>query len=42
MDWYKSDFGNIVNFINKYSIVKVSGKTKFEYLPYDWALNIKK
>lgn len=42
MDWYKSDFGNIVNFINKYSIVKVSSKTKIEYLPYDWALNIKK
>ncbi|MBK9742889.1 MAG: DUF547 domain-containing protein [Saprospiraceae bacterium] len=42
MDWYKSDFGNIVNFINKYAIVKVSIKTKIEYLPYDWALNIKK
>ncbi|MBK9254293.1 MAG: DUF547 domain-containing protein [Saprospiraceae bacterium] len=39
MDWYAVDFGNIHNFINKYSTVKVNPKAKISFKEYDWALN---
>ena len=38
-DWYKEDFGNVVDFINKYSSVKMKAETKITYLEYDWNLN---
>lgn len=42
-DWYKADFvkaeGSIVKFINKYSSVKISDKTKISYREYNWSLN---
>lgn len=41
MEWYADDFGNIRNFINRYSTVKVGSKTKITYQPYDWRLNEK-
>ncbi len=38
-DWYKDDFnkGNVIDFINQYSKVKISSITA--YKKYDWALN---
>lgn len=39
MDWYASDFGNLIDFINKYSNIKINAKAKIEYLNYDWTLN---
>ncbi len=38
-DWYKADFGNLVEFINKYSITKVVKGTKASFTEYDWTLN---
>lgn len=42
-NWYKTDFekedGSVVNFINKYSSVKVNSNTKIDYLDYNWNLN---
>jgi hypothetical protein len=36
--WYADDF-KLVEFINKYSTVKITESTKITYLEYDWALN---
>lgn len=41
LEWYASDFGNLVTFINRYSNHKISAKTKLTYLEYDWSLNSK-
>lgn len=42
-NWYKADFekeeGSVVNFINKYSTIKINGNTKIDYLDYNWSLN---
>lgn len=38
-EWYASDFGNIVDFINKYSKKPVSAKATISYKEYIWALN---
>ena len=42
-DWYKADFTKggktVIDFINKYSEVKVAEGTTIEYLDYKWDLN---
>jgi len=38
-DWYAVDFGNIVEYINKYAAKKASSSAKVEYKEYDWSLN---
>jgi hypothetical protein len=38
-EWYSSDFGNIVSFLNKYSMKKINTDAKIGYLEYEWALN---
>lgn len=41
-DWYKMDFtkkGSLVDFLNKYSSVKIKANAKITYLDYDWGLN---
>lgn len=38
-DWYKEDFGNLINYLNKFSTTKINAKAKVEFLEYDWALN---
>ena len=40
-DWYKEDFGNVIDFLNKYSTTKVKQGTKIEYMDYNWSLNEK-
>lgn len=43
-NWFKGDFtsnGSVIDYINKYSTIKVSKKAKIKYLPYDWSLNSK-
>ena len=40
-DWYKEDFGNVINFINKYSKTKLASKASIAYKDYDWMLNAK-
>ena len=40
--WFKKDFtknGNLINYINKYSKVKVNLNAKVSYLDYNWSLN---
>ncbi len=38
-DWYKEDFGDLVEFLNKYSETKISSGTKVKFGDYDWKLN---
>jgi hypothetical protein len=41
-DWFKGDFtknGSVIDYLNKYSDIKISSKTKISYLKYDWTLN---
>lgn len=41
-DWFKGDFtkdGTLIDWINKYSDVKVSSKAKISYMDYNWNLN---
>ena len=38
-DWYKSDFGDVVAFINKYAASKANANAQVTYSEYDWSLN---
>ncbi len=38
-EWYKTDFGNLTDFINKYSKTKVSSTAAITYKDYNWNLN---
>ncbi len=41
-DWFKGDFtkkGSVIEFLNKYSDIKISPKAKISFLKYDWTLN---
>lgn len=40
--WFSKDFekeGDIIDFLNKYSKVKINSKAKVRYKDYDWTLN---
>jgi len=37
--WYGGDFKNTMNWINKYSKIQITSKTKITYMDYNWALN---
>ncbi|WP_299156661.1 DUF547 domain-containing protein [uncultured Tenacibaculum sp.] len=41
-EWFKGDFtkkGSLIDFLNKYSKIKISPKAKIRFLEYDWSLN---
>jgi outer membrane biosynthesis protein TonB len=38
-NWYADDFGNLIDFLNKYSKTKISDDAQVDYLEYDWKLN---
>ena len=41
-DWFAGDFkkkGSVIDFLNQYSTVKISGKAKINYKEYNWNLN---
>lgn len=38
-DWYKKDFGNLIQFLNKYTTTKINAGAKIDYVEYDWSLN---
>ena len=38
-EWYAKDFGNLIDFLNKYSNTKINSNAKVEYLDYNWNLN---
>ncbi len=43
-EWYQEDFTStrsLVDYINKYSSIKVNDNAKISYLDYDWSLNEK-
>lgn len=44
-EWYKEDFDNngidVIEFINRYSTVKINTISKENYITYDWSLNKK-
>jgi hypothetical protein len=37
--WYADDFGNMIDYLNKYSTTKIEDDAKVDYLEYDWSLN---
>lgn len=40
--WFKDDFtkkGSLIDFLNKYTDVKINPNSEVDYLDYDWALN---
>ncbi|MFD2202465.1 DUF547 domain-containing protein [Shivajiella indica] len=40
--WFKGDFtknGSLIDYLNKYSLVKISQNAKISHLTYDWSLN---
>jgi uncharacterized protein DUF547 len=38
-EWYAVDFGNIVDFLNKYANLKINSGAKVTYKEYNWDLN---
>lgn len=38
-DWYGVDFGNLIDYLNKYSDTKIDAGAKVEFMEYDWQLN---
>jgi len=38
-EWYREDFGDLINFLNKYSTTKISSNAKIAFNDYDWKLN---
>ena len=38
-EWYAADFGNLIDFLNKYASSKISAGAKVSYVEYDWGLN---
>ncbi len=38
-EWYAEDFGDLLDYVNKYAEKKVSKSAKIEYKEYVWALN---
>jgi hypothetical protein len=41
-DWFSSDFkkyGSIIDFLNRYSTIKIDSNAKIKYKSYNWNLN---
>ncbi len=38
-DWYKEDFGNLVDYLNKYSETKLEASAEITFHEYNWKLN---
>ncbi len=38
-DWYKTDFGDVTSFLNKYLTTPVAKGASLAYLEYNWAVN---
>lgn len=38
-DWYGGDFGNLIEYLNKYSTTPIKANAKVEYKEYNWNLN---
>jgi len=41
-DWFKGDFtknGSLIDYLNKYALVKINANAENSYLDYDWSLN---
>lgn len=38
-EWYGEDFGNIIDYLNKYANTKIEANATVKYKEYDWALN---
>lgn len=38
-EWYKDDFGGVIDFLNRYALTKIKPDARVQYLEYDWGLN---
>jgi len=38
-EWYKEDFGNLIDYMNRYRSTKLPHNTTISYKEYDWKLN---
>ncbi len=40
-EWYSSDFGDLIAFLNRYSQKQINTGASISYLDYDWNLNVR-
>ncbi len=38
-DWYGADFGNLIDYLNKYAETSIKSSAKVKFKEYDWSLN---
>ncbi|MDX1666696.1 MAG: DUF547 domain-containing protein [Saprospiraceae bacterium] len=38
-DWYREDFGNLIEYLNRYSETTIQPSAQIEFREYDWSLN---
>lgn len=38
-EWYEEDFGDLIEFLNKYSDLPIDSDASIRYMTYDWSLN---
>lgn len=38
-EWYREDFGNLIDFLNKYSTTSIKENAEISFKEYDWTLN---
>jgi len=38
-DWYKADFGNLIDYLNQYATTKINAGANVNFMDYDWGLN---
>lgn len=38
-EWYRDDFGNLIEFIQTYTDMTIRSNAKIEFISYDWSLN---
>ncbi len=38
-EWYAQDFGNLIDYLNQYSQVKIDAGAQLDYVEYNWKLN---
>ena len=38
-EWYKDDFGDLIEYLNRYSDTKINKGATINFKPYNWSLN---
>lgn len=40
-EWYRSDFGDLIDYLNRYAEIDIAPNARIRFREYDWALNKK-